>query len=172
MVIKDIEREDIEFVCKTLGCRPIASLDHFVPENLVKAELAEEISEPSGKYVKVKYWHWHKQLGFDDFVLIQITGIANPGKTVTVMVRGSNRLMLAEAERSLHDALCCVRCLVRRPALLPGGGAAENGVALHLAQMAIHSPGADHYCLRAFSDALTVIPSTLAENAGIITMHY
>lgn len=53
MVIKDIEREDIEFVCKTLGCRPIASLDHFVPENLVKAELAEEISEPSGKYVKV-----------------------------------------------------------------------------------------------------------------------
>lgn len=53
MVIKDVEREDIEFICKTLGCRPIASLDHFVPENLVKAELAEEISEPSGKFVKV-----------------------------------------------------------------------------------------------------------------------
>lgn len=31
MVIKDIEREDIEFVCKTLGCRPVASLDHFTP---------------------------------------------------------------------------------------------------------------------------------------------
>merc|ERR1712179_590146 len=26
MVVKDIEREDIEFVCKTLGCRPISSL--------------------------------------------------------------------------------------------------------------------------------------------------
>lgn len=55
MVVKDIEREDIEFVCKTLGCRPIASLDHFTTENLVKAELAEEISEHSGKFVKVLF---------------------------------------------------------------------------------------------------------------------
>lgn len=82
------------------------------------------------------------------------------------MVRGSNRLMLAEAERSLHDALCCVRCLVRRPALLAGGGSAENAVALHLSDHALHMPGADHYCMRAFADALTVVPSTLAENAG------
>lgn len=148
MVVKDIEREDIEFICKTLGCRPIASLDHFTPENLVKAELAEEISEPSGKFVK-------------------ITGIANPGRTVSVIVRGSNRLMLAEAARSLHDALCCVRCLVRKPALLPGGGAGEAHLALELASRAQQAPGADHYCLRAYADALTVIPCTLAENAGL-----
>lgn len=53
MVIKDIEREDIDFVCKTLGCRPIASLDHFTAENLVNVDLVEEVSEPSGKYIKV-----------------------------------------------------------------------------------------------------------------------
>lgn len=53
MVIKDIEREDIEFVCKTLGCRPIASLDHFTAENLVNVDLVEEVNEPSGKYIKV-----------------------------------------------------------------------------------------------------------------------
>lgn len=53
MVIKDIEREDIEFVCKTLGCRPIASLDHFTAENLVNVDLVEEINEPGGKYIKV-----------------------------------------------------------------------------------------------------------------------
>lgn len=55
MVIKDIEREDIEFVCKTIGCRPIASLDHFTAENLVNVEMVEEINEPTGKYVKVCY---------------------------------------------------------------------------------------------------------------------
>ena len=43
----------------------------------------------------------------------QITGIANPGKTVSILVRGSNKLVLEEAERSLHDALCVVRCLVK-----------------------------------------------------------
>merc|ERR1711983_380856 len=39
MVVKDIEREDIEFLCKALGCRPIASLDHFTSENLADAGL-------------------------------------------------------------------------------------------------------------------------------------
>lgn len=53
MVIKDVERDDIEFVCKTLGCRPIASLDHFTPENVVNADLAEEISSGINKFVKV-----------------------------------------------------------------------------------------------------------------------
>lgn len=53
MVVKDVEREDIPFVCKTLGCRPIASLDHFVPENLVNAELCEEVQTGNSKFVKV-----------------------------------------------------------------------------------------------------------------------
>lgn len=44
----------------------------------------------------------------------QITGIANPGKTVTVLIRGSNKLVLEEADRSIHDALCVIRCLVKK----------------------------------------------------------
>ena len=43
MVVKDIEQDDVEFLCKTIGCRPIASLDHFTSENLVSAEMVEEI---------------------------------------------------------------------------------------------------------------------------------
>lgn len=35
------------------------------------------------------------------------------GKTVSVLVRGSNKLMLDEAERSLHDALAVVRSIVK-----------------------------------------------------------
>ena len=42
MVVKDIEREDIEHVCKSLGCSPIASLDHFTPDKLADAGLVEE----------------------------------------------------------------------------------------------------------------------------------
>mgnify|MGYP001424369511 CR=1 FL=1 len=43
MVVKDIDREEVEFLCKALSCRPIASLDHFTPENLVSAETVEEV---------------------------------------------------------------------------------------------------------------------------------
>ncbi|XP_012288686.1 T-complex protein 1 subunit delta [Orussus abietinus] len=148
MVIKDIEREDIPYVCKTLNCRPIASLDHFVAENLVCAELCEESQTGTSKFIK-------------------ITGIQNPGRTVAVLVRGSNKLVLEEAERSLHDALCVIRCLVKQKALIAGGGAPEIELALKLAAYAQTLGGVDAYCVRAFANALEVIPSTLAENAGL-----
>ena len=44
MVIKDVEREDIEHVCKSLGCSPVASLDHFTADKLASADLVEEVS--------------------------------------------------------------------------------------------------------------------------------
>ena len=41
--------------------------------------------------------------------MVKITGIANKGRTATVLLRGSNKLVLEEADRSLHDALCVIR---------------------------------------------------------------
>ena len=55
--------------------------------------------------------------------VVKITGIAKPGHTVSILMRGSNKLMLDEADRSLHDALCVIRCLVRKKFLIAGGGA-------------------------------------------------
>lgn len=43
MVLKDVEREDIEFISKSLNCLPIAHIDHMRPEKLGVAELVEEI---------------------------------------------------------------------------------------------------------------------------------
>uniref|UniRef100_A0A3Q4BT98 T-complex protein 1 subunit delta n=1 Tax=Mola mola TaxID=94237 RepID=A0A3Q4BT98_MOLML len=149
MVVKDIEREDIEFICKTLSTKPIAHIDHFTPEMLGAAELAEEVSlDGSGKLVK-------------------ITGCTSPGKTMSIVVRGSNKLVIEEAERSIHDALCVIRCLVKKRALIAGGGAPEIELAVRLAEYSRTLGGMEAYCVRAYSDALEVIPSTLAENAGL-----
>ncbi|WP_411025040.1 TCP-1/cpn60 chaperonin family protein, partial [Salmonella sp. s54836] len=106
MVIRDVEREDVEFICKSLGCRPVASLDHFLPECLSNAERVEEIPVGSSKVIKV-------------------TGNTGIQHTVSILVRGSNKLILDESERSIHDALCVIRCLVKKRALVPGGGAPE-----------------------------------------------
>ncbi|XP_064623770.1 T-complex protein 1 subunit delta-like [Lineus longissimus] len=148
MVIKDIEREDIDFLCKSLGCKPIASIDHFTPEMLGSAELVEEVQAGGSKIVKA-------------------TGVMNPGKTVSVLVRGSNKLVLAEAERSIHDALCVIRCLVKKRALIAGGGAPEIELSLQLMKYSNTLAGMEQYCFRAFADALEIIPFTLAENAGL-----
>jgi len=148
MVVKDIEREDVEFLCKTLGCRPIASLDHFTAENMVTAETVEEIQTGSSKCVK-------------------FTGIAHQGKTSSILMRGSNKLMLDEAHRSLHDALCVIRCLVKKRFLIAGGGAPETELSRELMMHANTLTGADSYCFKAFAEALEIIPYTLSENAGL-----
>merc|ERR1712209_269605 len=144
MVVKDIEREDIDHVCKSLGCSPVASLDHFTADKLASADLVEEVSTGSSKVVKV-------------------TGIAKQGNTVSILVRGSNKLMLEEAARSLHDALCVIRCLVKKRFIIAGGGSPETELFLKLNEYANTLVGADAYCFKAFAEALEVIPYTLAE---------
>ena len=52
-------------------------------------------------------------LSFFFFFQFQITGALSTAKTVSVIVRGSNKLVLDEADRSIHDALCVIRCLVK-----------------------------------------------------------
>ncbi len=56
MVVKDIEREDVEFLCKALSCRPIASLDHFTAENLTSAECVEEVRAQGLSEVYIFYF--------------------------------------------------------------------------------------------------------------------
>jgi T-complex protein 1 subunit delta len=148
-VIRDIERDDIEYICKSLGCRPIAHVDSFTSEKLGTAALAEE-SSISGKGRVVK-----------------ITGVANPGKTCSILIRGSNKMVLDEADRSLHDALCVVRSLVKKKFMICGGGVAEAAVSHRLSQWANTLTGMESYCVKAYADALEVIPYTLAENAGL-----
>merc|ERR1712159_692550 len=61
MVVSDIEREEVEFISKTLGCRPIASLDHFTDSNLVDVESVEEMNCGAGKIVKLNGLPQQKQ---------------------------------------------------------------------------------------------------------------
>lgn len=108
MVIKDVEREEIEFLSKSLNCKPISDPEFFTEDRLGVADLIEEIDSDGSKIVK-------------------ITGVkSNVAKpTVSVIVRGANNVILDETERSLHDALCVIRCLVKERALIAGGGAPE-----------------------------------------------
>ncbi len=47
MVLRDIEREDIEFISKTLNCLPISHVDNMRPEKLGTAQLVEEVQVPN-----------------------------------------------------------------------------------------------------------------------------
>jgi len=148
MVIEDIERNEIEFISKSLGVKPVSHVDHLKPEKLGSADLIEEVSLGEEKIVKV-------------------SGIQNRGKTVTILVRASNKLVLDEAERSLHDAFCVIRSLVKKKFIIAGGGAPEMEVSHCLKKYSRELSGSLSVCFREFAEALEVIPITLAENAGL-----
>jgi T-complex protein 1 subunit delta len=151
MAVTDIERDEVEFISKSLGCVPIAGIETFSADKLAKVDLVEEVELGPAKMVK-------------------LTGISSSPRvvpTVSILIRGSNQLLLDEAERSLHDALCVIRSIVHKQYLLPGGGAPETEVSVSLARQSKSLTGLQAYCLAAYADALDVIPFTLAENAGL-----
>ncbi|KAI0320752.1 T-complex protein 1 [Amylostereum chailletii] len=149
LVIKDVERDEIEFLTKSLGCKAVSDIEAFTEDKLGYADLVEEASHQGGAKV------------------VKITGVKNRGRTISILATGSNSLVLEECERSLHDALCVVRCLVKKRALIGGGGAPEIHVSRMLSQYAQSLKGMEAYCFQAYADALEVIPTTLAENAGL-----
>lgn len=148
MVMKDIERDQIDFISKTTGATPVAHIDHFTKDKLGSAEQVFEVTSGDAKVVKV-------------------LGCPGDNKTVSILLRGSNVLVLDETHRSLHDALCVVRALVKKRSLLPGGAAVEMECAQKLMEHSREIFGVDSYCVRHFAEALEVIPYTLAENAGM-----
>jgi T-complex protein 1 subunit delta len=154
MVIKDIDRDQIDFIAKTLLATPVAHIDHFTAEKLGRANLVEEVLVGGEKKI------------------VKITGCPNENKTVSILLRGSNQLVLDEADRSLHDALCVVRALVKKRALVPGGAAVEMEVAQKLQEYSRDIFGTDSYCVRMYGEALELIPYTLAENAGLDPINF
>jgi len=151
MVIRDIERTDIEFVSKIIGVEPCATIESFTAEKLGNAKLV-----------------WEENLGSDLGSIVRMTGLVQQTEgCVSILVRGSNQLLLDEAERSIHDALCVVRSLVKKKFLIPGGGAPEMEVAVKLQKWARTLGGVNAVCIERYAEALELIPYTLAENSGM-----
>jgi len=88
-------------------------------------------------------------------------------KAVTIFLRGGTKMIIEEAKRSMHDALCVVRNLVRDNRVVYGGGAAEISCALAVSKEADNIKTIEQYAFRSFADALEQVPLALAENCGL-----
>merc|ERR1712029_792405 len=88
-------------------------------------------------------------------------------KAVTIFLRGGTKMIVDEAKRSMHDALCAVRNLVRDNRIVYGGGAAEIACSIVVGREADKIKSIEQYSFRAFADALEAIPLSLAENSGL-----
>lgn len=109
--------------------------------------------------------HIYQKTVSDD-KMVYVTDCPN-AKSVTILIRGGTELIVDEAERSIHDALCVVRNVVKDGNIVYGGGSIEMEIGAHLEKYANSLVGREQIAVKAFAKALEVIPRTLAENTGM-----
>ncbi|KAF5779845.1 putative chaperonin Cpn60/TCP-1 family, groEL-like apical domain superfamily [Helianthus annuus] len=71
--------------------------------------------------------------------MLYIEHCAN-SKAVTIFIRGGNKMMIEETKRSIHDALCVARNLIRNNSIVYVGGAEEISCSI-----AVEAAAADKY---------------------------
>lgn len=147
IAIRRAKKSDMEKLAKATGGKIISDIDDISPDDLGYAALVEE-----------------RRIGDDKMTFIE--GCKNP-KAVTILIRGGTERLNAEAERSIHDALCVIRDLLREPKIVAGGSAPELEMANGLKKYAETLPGREQLAVRIFAEALESITITLAENAGL-----
>jgi len=127
-------------------------------------ELSSEKLGSAGKIREVTF-------GTTSDKMIFIENCSNT-KAVTIFVRGGNKMIIDEAKRAIHDALCVVRNLVRDNRIVYGGGSAEIACSLKLSEEADKVTDVDQYAIRAFADALEFVPLALAQNSGYNSIEF
>ncbi len=95
-----------------------------------------------------------------------VTGCKNP-KAMSILIRGGTDHVIAEIERSLDDAMSVVAVAIEDGMMLTGGGSTAVEVALRLREFSSSVGGREQIAIDAYASALEVIPTALAENAGL-----
>jgi T-complex protein 1 subunit epsilon len=98
--------------------------------------------------------------------MVVVEGCSN-SKAITLFIRGGNRMIIEEAKRSLHDAMCVVRNLIRDSRVVYGGGSAEIACSLAVSKAADQVSTIEQYAMRGFAQALDTVPMALADNSGL-----
>jgi T-complex protein 1 subunit epsilon len=144
---------EIEHLAMATGARIVPRFEELSADKLGTAGIVREISFGTGKKER----------------MLVLEDCANHN-AITIMVRGGNTMVVEEAKRSLHDAMCVVRNLIKDSRVVYGGGSAEIACSLAIRDAADKISGVDQYAIRAFAQALEDIPMALAENCGLSPM--
>jgi len=151
--VRWVSGTDVELLAIATGARIIPRFQAISPEKLGKAGMVREM-----------------EFGTTNEKMLVVEELAG-SKAVTILIRGSSKMVVEEAKRSIHDALCVVRNLVKDNKIIVGGGACELNCAIHLKKKADEMPGVEQYAIRHFAEALEQIPLCLADNSGLSPLH-
>ena len=147
MSLRRVKKSDIEKVAKATGAVVITKIEELTSDELGSAAMIEV-----------------RQMGEDDMTFV--TGCKNP-KAVSLLLRGGTEHVVAEIERSLDDAISVVAVAIEDGKTVTGGGSSAVEIAMRLREYAASIGGREQIAIDAYASALEVIPTALAENAGL-----
>ncbi len=145
--VRRVKKSDMEKLSKATGANLVTKLDDLTAKDLGMANLVEE-----------------KKIADDRMTFV--TGCKNP-KAVSILIRGGTEHVIDEIDRSLNDAISVVSVAVEDGKLVTGGGSTATELALKLRDYAASVGGREQIAIDAFASALEVVPTALAENAGL-----
>jgi len=147
MVVRRVKKSDIEKLSKATGGMIFTNLDDITEDSLGWAGLVEE-----------------RKIMNDSWIFIEE---CKDPKAVVILIRGGTELIVDEADRAIHDALCVIRDVVEDQKIVGGSGAPELETAIQLREFASTLGGREQLAVEIFADSLDIVPKTLAENAGL-----
>lgn len=122
----------------------------------------EELSEASLGHAEHV---WEQTLGEDKFTFID--GVSNP-QSCTILIKGPHKHNVTQIKDALRDGLRAVKNTIEDGCVVPGAGSFEVGASLALSNyLSNEVQGRKKLGVKAFADALLIIPKTLAKNAGL-----
>ncbi len=142
-----VKKSDMEKLVRATGARIVTSLDDLGGDDLGFAGLVEE-----------------KKVAGEQMLFVKE---CKEPKAVSLLVRGGTEHVVEEVYRAVEDAIGGVASAIEVGQVVAGGGSPEEAVAKGLRDFAQKYSGREQLAILAFSEAMEVIPRTLAENAGL-----
>jgi T-complex protein 1 subunit zeta len=147
LALRRAKRRNMERLVLSCGGEALNSVDNLTKEVLGEADLVHE-----------------HELGDDKFTYVESS---RKGKSCTLLVKGPNEHTIAQIKDAIRDGVRAVKNALEANVVVAGAGAFEIAAHAHLMKFAETVSGKQKIGVRAFADAMLVIPKTLAENSGL-----
>lgn len=149
IALRRAKRRNMERLTKCCGGQQLNAVDNLTPDCLGHADRC-----------------WETAMGEERYFFID--GVKDP-ESVTILIKGPNAYTIAQIKDAVRDGLRAIKAAIEDKCVIPGGGAFEVAASLALHKLAETLAGREKFGVRAYAEALLVVPKTLATNSGFDT---
>lgn len=87
-------------------------------------------------------------------------------KSVTILIKGPNAHTITQINDAVRDGLRAVKNAIEDKSVVPGAGAFQVALSIHLTKFKDSVKGRAKMGVQAFADAMLIIPKVLSQNGG------